>query len=431
MTNFSQDQLIIFNKYIQGDNIFITGPGGCGKTYLIKEIVKHGKKNQKKIHVCALTGCAAVLLECNARTLHSWSGIGLASDTIEKIVERVVRNVKKKQNWLYVEVLIIDEVSMLSLKLFKILDLIGRKVKKNDKPFGGIQLIFSGDFYQLPPIGNEEDFESTNFCFEAENWEQIFGIPCFLNTNFRQKDLVYNKILNQIRIGKIYSSSCKKLISCINKNTDKEMAPPVILLPKRNDVDLINKTEYNKISEKEYEFKISLFNNLCEKENCKPDEKEFELQYLQNNSSAENNLKLKIGTKVMCIANIDMESEKPIVNGSQGIIVDFENNLPKVKFNNGAVRIINKHLWLSEKINSVGISQIPLIYAWAITIHKSQGLTLENAFIDAGSNIFEAGQTYVALSRLVSLDGLFLKNFDPSKIKINRKVFNFYNKYEN
>lgn len=217
MDSLSKEQKIIFDKYINGDNIFITGPGGCGKTFLIKKIVIHSKNKYRKIQVCALTGCASILLECNARTIHSWAGIGLANDSIDKVVEKVVRNYKKKQNWLNIDVLILDEVSMLSLKLFKILDLIGRKIRKNNLPFGGIQLIFSGDFYQLPPIGNEDDIESMCFCFESIIWEQIFGNPCFLLENFRQKDIVYNKILNQIRTGNIYSSSCKKLLECTKK----------------------------------------------------------------------------------------------------------------------------------------------------------------------------------------------------------------------
>ena len=144
---------------------------------------------------------------------------------------------------------------------------------------------------------------------------------------------------------------------------------------------------------------------------------------------AEKNLHLKIGAIVMCVANIDMESDSPIVNGSQGIVIDFIGKLPKVKFTNGAVRIIGKHTWTSEKIKSTGVLQIPLIYAWAITIHKSQGVTLDTAMIDVGNSIFECGQTYVALSRLISLDGLFLKGFNPLKIKVNRKVHDYYNKY--
>ena len=437
METFSKEQQDIFNKYISGKNIFVTGPGGCGKTFLIKYIVKDAKSKLKNIHICALTGCASILLQCNARTLHSWAGIGLANEEIDIIVNRVIRSKIKRQNWENVEILIIDEVSMLSLKIFKILDIIGRKIKKNDIPFGGIQLIFVGDFYQLPPIGNEDDKETSMFCFESEIWETVFGEPCFLETNFRQKDEKYNKILNQLRIGKIYSSSCKILQACREKKVDYENNP-VILLPRRKYVDNINKTEYDKIDSKEYSYKIDDFYNLPEKyKNKENDEnkyysnedKKYEIDYLKNNTMAEITLNLKIGTRVMCIANLDMESDKPIVNGSQGIIIDFENNMPKVNFDNGVIRIINKHIWASEKVRNVGISQVPLIYAWAITIHKSQGLTLEKAYIDVGSNIFEAGQSYVALSRIISLDGLFLKNFDPLKIKINRKVHNFYEKY--
>lgn len=131
----------------------------------------------------------------------------------------------------------------------------------------------------------------------------------------------------------------------------------------------------------------------------------------------------------MCVANIDMDSEFPIVNGSQGTVIEFVGNLPKVKFTNGTTRIIGKHTWVSEKIKSTGVLQIPLIYAWAITIHKSQGVTLDVAMIDVGNSIFECGQTYVALSRITSLDGLFLKGFNPLKIKVNKKVLEYYNKF--
>jgi ATP-dependent DNA helicase PIF1 len=129
---------------------------------------------------------------------------------------------------------------------------------------------------------------------------------------------------------------------------------------------------------------------------------------------------------VMCIANIDMESTEPIVNGSQGIIIDFVGNLPLVQFNNGVRRTVGYHTWSSESFPSIGVKQIPLIYAWAITIHKAQGVSLDMAQIDAGSNIFECGQTYVALSRIKSLEGLYLTAFNPQKIKVNKKVQEYY-----
>ena len=161
-----------------------------------------------------------------------------------------------------------------------------------------------------------------------------------------------------------------------------------------------------------------------------------ELDYLKKNISVEKELLLKIGTQVMCSVNIDLESENPIANGSQGIIVDFikdntssvECLLPLIQFNNGDKRVIGLHTWNSETISGIGIIQIPLIYSWAITIHKAQGTTLDSAQIDIGNNIFECGQTYVALSRIKSLEGLYLIAFNPQKIKIYKKVEEFYNK---
>ena len=142
---------------------------------------------------------------------------------------------------------------------------------------------------------------------------------------------------------------------------------------------------------------------------------------------------LKKGVQVMCVANLDMESSEPIVNGSQGIVVDFigASNLPLVLFNNGAKRTVGYHEWKNETNQKIGVQQIPLIYAWAITIHKAQGVSLDMAQIDAGSNIFECGQTYVALSRIKSLGGLYLTAFNPQKIKVNKKVQEFYRGREN
>jgi ATP-dependent DNA helicase PIF1 len=432
MENLSIEQLEVYNKYINSENIFITGPGGCGKTYLIRLIVDHAKKNIKEYQVCAMTGCAAILLNCSAKTIHSWSGIGLANGNIDDIVFQVTNSRSKRSNWKKVEILIIDEISMLSLKLFIILDKIARIIKKKPNiPFGGIQLIFSGDFYQLPPVSNNiDDIESNMFCFENELWDETFKTPCFLKTIFRQKnDNQYSKILNEIRIGRLHRSTCELLNKQVNKKYDN-IIKPTILFPRRSDVDNINKIEYNKLDGEEKSYKIESNKKLTDKDDLFSEiDKDYEINYLTNNIMAEKNLSLKIGTIVMCVANIDMDSEFPIVNGSQGTVIEFVGNLPKVKFTNGTTRVIAKHTWVSEKIKSTGVLQIPLIYAWAITIHKSQGVTLDVAMIDVGNSIFECGQTYVALSRITSLDGLFLKGFNPLKIKVNKKVLEYYNKF--
>jgi len=172
----SPEQKLAFEKYKSGQNVFITGPGGTGKSAIIREIYKYATQREHNIQVCALTGCAAVMLDCKAKTIHSWAGIGLANGDIDTIVHRVDKNFFKKKDWRKTRTLIVDEVSMMSKRLFDILDIVGKTVRNNhSRPFGGIQLIFCGDFYQLPPVGiNTEDPDNSRFCFESENWFHTF-----------------------------------------------------------------------------------------------------------------------------------------------------------------------------------------------------------------------------------------------------------------
>ena len=423
--DLSTSQQLAFDKFCSGENVFITGPGGSGKTELIRHMVKTTKKI---IQVCALTGCAAVLLECKAKTIHSWAGIGLAVGTVEEVVSRCTSNKFKMMQWIKTEVLIIDEVSMMSKKIFDILNLIGKKMRKNNKPFGGIQLVFSGDFYQLPPIGSDD--ASSSFCFESDDWNSTFHSTVQLKTIFRQKDQTYSTILNQIREGVLYKSGVDKLNEHLNKVLPSDAAfKPTILMSRRKDVDAINCNEMDKLGDETkvvYTLKKTVLDRWAKKSTEKQDEMDH--KSLINNIIADNEIVLKKGAQVMCISNIDMESQHPIVNGSQGIVIDFVGGLPMIKFNNGSCpRIIGYHTWISENNACIAVMQIPLVLAWAITIHKSQGCTLDMAQIDVGSGIFECGQTYVALSRVKSLDGLFLTAFDPYKIKVNKKVQLFYN----
>jgi len=439
--SLSSEQEQALHAFKAGKNIFLTGPGGTGKTALIKLMVQFCKDAGKKVQVCALTGCAAVLLNCQAKTVHSWSGIGLANGPSDLLVKKVTTNKYKSGGWKKNDVLIIDEISMMSQKIFEILDAIGRKMRPyaSHLPFGGLQLVFSGDFYQLPPVMRNEDFEqdptAAAFCFESSLWSSTFHIIIELKKIFRQTDPVYMRILNQIRVGKLYKSSLDILTTHINK-TMPETFVPTILLPRRRDAELINSAELAKLPGEEKIYKLK---NVIEAPSSgsggkgkdsppsyfgTPDDMEYNI--LANSIMADKELILKKGAQVMCVANLDMESPEPIVNGSQGIVIDFVGNLPLVLFNNGAKRTVNFHTWKSEAKPELGVQQIPLIYAWAITIHKAQGVSLDMAQIDAGSNIFECGQTYVALSRIKSLEGLYLTAFDPHKIKVNKKVQAFY-----
>ena len=451
----SEEQEQALTAFNNGYNLLLTGPGGSGKTALIKKMVETSKASGKNIQVCALTGCAAVLLNCQAKTVHSWAGIGLANGPSDLVIKRIITNKKKTHNWKKVDILIIDEVSMMSQKIFEILDGIARGVRKQQShlPFGGIQIVFSGDFYQLPPVASSsnskslsiggggygyeyDDSAASAFCFESPLWESTIDVAVQLKKIFRQTDDVYTSILNRIRIGKLSKSSFDILSRQLNK-TMPDTFKPTILLPRKKDVEVINMAEMAKLTSNEKKYSLQRVEMLPDdlkktynsSSHSSAEQREMEYTYMVNNIMAEKEIILKVGTQVMCIANIDMESAEPLVNGSQGVIVDFvSNGLPLVQFTNGYKRIIQYHTWSSETNSSIGVKQIPLIYAWAVTIHKSQGMSLDMAQIDAGSSIFECGQTYVALSRIKSLEGLYLTAFDPQKIKVNKRVQEFYSK---
>ena len=439
---FSREQQIAFNKYIEGKNIFITGPGGTGKTALIRHIQKDAYKKCVDIQVCALTGCAAVLLECKAKTVHSWSGIGLGNGSIEHIVNKIMKNRYAKATWKCTDILIIDEVSMMSQKLFEMLDAIGKAVRRNLKPFGGIQVIFSGDFYQLPPVGTKDEPETTKFCFESPLWFDIFKLQDHVNLNkiFRQSDPSYQRILNQIREGRLKRSSNEALLGQVGRKitTDCQIRPTK-LFPTKNKVDYINITEMNNLAGKEYEYKVKYHGDLemsaserLARMGYTKEQIHTELMYLQSNLRCDEIVKLKVGSQVMCIVNIQLDNGDILCNGAQGIVVDISpQGLPIVKYKNGYQMTMGYHIWQSELIPGIGVSQIPLILAWALTIHKAQGSTLDIAEVDAGSGIFECGQTYVALSRVKSLEGLYLCSFDAKRVRINKKVQDFYELLEN
>jgi len=435
--DLSEEQQNAFDKYIQRKNIFITGPGGTGKSMLIKQLQADATKRILNMQVCALTGCAAVLLDCKAKTIHSWSGIGLGSGTISFNVKKVVSSSYKKKSWRNVDILVIDEVSMMSEKIFDMLDAIGKATRQNNRPFGGIQVIFLGDFYQLPPVGNRDEPETIHYCFESPGWGDTFEKENVVKLTkiFRQTDTVYTKILNQIREGRVKKSSNDLLMSLVGKQIEEgALIQPTKLFPVRIKVDAINAAKMSELETPEFEFKVKYTksstssdkNKSCSREYT-PEQIDNEIKNINNNLLCNDVIKLKVGAQVMCIVNIELPSGDMICNGSQGVIIRFnESKLPVVKYKNDFEMTMNYHFWESDNISGIGVSQVPLILAWAITIHKSQGATMDAAEIDVGSGIFECGQTYVALSRVKSLEGLYLTSFDASKILINKKVREFY-----
>lgn len=414
LEKLSNEQLISIDKFNNGDSFFLTGEAGTGKTFIIKKFNEIASLNQKNIKITALTGVAALLLDCNACTIHSFCGIGTGKKTKEQLLFKINSKKEVLKKIKNIEILIIDEVSMMSLELFNKLNFIFKNIRKNYKLFGGIQIIFCGDFFQLPPV------DSVNFCFESEEFNKLDVIQ--LKTIFRQNDNVYKSLLNNIRVGKIKKSQVKLLESKIT-NSDLDI---INICATKKETNNINQSKLNKLihenNNQEYNFSRKYNSDNLKESNYSKEEIETEMNYIKNNTLTEENLKLIIGAKVMCIINLN----DFIVNGSIGVIIKFINGYPLVRFENNYEHIFREHSWESETLSGLNINQIPLIYAWAITIHKSQGITLDKAYISVGEDIFESGQVYVALSRVKNLEGLYLKNFAPHKILINKKVLNFY-----
>ena len=430
----SEEQEKVYQLWKKGENLFISGPGGCGKTTLIQYIYQH-HSNDKKIGVCAMTGCAAVLLDCNAITIHSWSGIRYGNGEPSSILSRIKKSFSLKKKWKEIDCLIIDEISMMSIKILELLDSIGKNIRRNEKPFGGIQVLFSGDFYQLPPV---EDINS--FCFESPLWNELFKKEnqIELKTIFRQSDTLFKKILNEVRKG-ILSKDHEKILKQYLNRKPIENIIPTKLFPMRFKCESMNNKLYNDIDEIEYSFpflkqtnqinyidKNSKYSNAIFKECLLLTETDIEkeMNNLISLYQIPKELNFKKGTVIMSTSNIDIENG--ICNGSQGIITNINKNTIKIKFFNGVEKIIERKVYQSEEYPTITVSQFPLCYAWSMTIHKIQGTTLDCAEIDIGRHIFTYGQSYVALSRLKSLEGLYLKQFSKENIKVHPKVSSFY-----
>jgi len=447
--SLSQEQQRAINKFKKGENIFLTGQGGTGKSFLIKYFVNN-TPTHKNIKVTALTGTAAILLNCKATTIHSWSGIKLARGTPEEVVENTYKNFVAKKNWRNIDILIVDEVSMMSQKIFEILEKLARRMRKyaHSQPFGGIQVIFCGDFFQLPPVPNLDDPLTERFCFQSPLWNTVFKKENHieLTTIFRQKDPIYKSILSKVRIGNIDEESTNILKTRLHLEPPPEIQITK-LFPILKLVEIENQKQFNLIDADiyEYEFYTNTKNTLyhdtateipkqiiidCQTALRRNSEiAQYEVKYLLTNSKCVEKIQLKVGAFVMTTVNLNLE--KGICNGSQGIIIAINEingtPIPTVKFYNGVIMDISYYTWQSESYPVISIEQIPLILAWAISIHKSQGATLKYAQIDIGNCIFADGQIYVGLSRVESIDGLYLTAFNPDKIKVNPDVLEFYN----
>lgn len=399
MTNqLTSEQQEILSAISSGSNVFMTGPGGVGKSFVISQI--------ENATLTAMTGAAAVLI--GGKTLHSTLGIGLARDTSDALARKVPRKV-----WTDLKLLVIDEVSMLSAELLDKIEHIARIVRKNDQPFGGIQIVLSGDFLQLPTIDG-------NFCFNATCWDKL-DLEYFILTEIkRQVDVEFQRVLNTARIGELTDSDIAYLLSGGSdaKENEKKGIIPTRILCKNIDVDNINAQELEKLPAKNtftYEMEIALkkeFTNIS-----------FKPEFF---CSAPKSITLAVGAQVMMIVNKNQDSG--LVNGSRGVVTGFdENDIPIVKFTNGVEMSVDFHTWeIAEKQKVYGhIHAIPLKLAWAVTCHKAQGVSIDSAYIDL-NGVFEYGQAYVAISRVRSHSALILKNAVKSMFKAHPSALEFY-----
>jgi ATP-dependent DNA helicase PIF1 len=402
----NEQQQYAVDLYKKGTNFFLSGMAGVGKTYVIKHIYEN---SINRVHVVALTGCAAHLLEdCKAKTLHSWSGIGLGVKDMELTIKSIYKNRRARSNWMSVDTLIIDEVSMLGSKLLNDLNEIAKRVRKSYKPFGGIQLILTGDFAQLPPIND-------SFCFNSDAWKQCISEIVYLQKIHRQTDPIFQDMLNKIRMGQWDNG----VIDILKSRTNLP-PPPFItkLFPTIAKVDVINNHEMDAINSPPITYKPII--NI-EKETS---DTKKQIEKILKNLPLKETLTLKKGAKVMLIVNLSLD--EGLVNGSQGTVVELDKENVTVQFVNGMRRKIGYYIWKSEEDETLQIQMLPFILCWAISIHKIQGATLDVIDVDIGNQIFESGQAYVALSRVKTLDGLYISEFNMSKIKVHPDVKTFY-----
>lgn len=398
-------------------NVFITGPGGVGKSFTIKEIIKAFDDTKIRSAVTASTGAAAILI--GGITIHRWSGCDVFAGTGATLAKKILETSYKqpaKNRWLQTDVLVIDEISMIDGADFDKLEEVARIVRKNPLPFGGLQVILCGDFAQLPPVK-----PTGGFCFQAKCWSKVI-LPenqIELTEIVRQSDASFKRALNEIRLGHVSSDSVALLRSRVGAQVGTDLIKPTMLYSRRIDVQTTNITELNKIAGEPVTIKtIDTFVPYS------PPDKDKYLETLNRDLQAPPSLQLKIGAQVMLIFN----HSDLLVNGSRGVVVGFEKGaLPIVRFLTGETMIIERHKWkvrIGEKLFFERF-QVPLILAWALTTHKSQGATLDCAEIDI-AGCFEYGQAYVALSRVRNLDGLSLKGNDLSKITAHPIVKKYY-----
>ena len=421
----NKEQELAINLICAGKSIFLTGNAGTGKTHIINEAIDRLTAQDKLVATTALTGCAALLLGRKAKTLHSWAGIGLGRDSTAVLVAKIKKFKNLATRWKYTDTLIIDEVSMLTPELLEKLNDIAQVLRKNSRPMGGIQCIFVGDFFQLPPVNKGP--EETTFVFESPVWRQCVPTTVELTQIVRQTDPVFHTILNEARAGSLSDQSLAILKSRQNLDWKSLEIRPTLLFSRKAAVDQVNATNLKKLKGDRYTYKVKTVTSGDHVIDLDRPEVKFAIDKLDRDAPYIPELTLAVGAQVMLLNNL--LQEKGLVNGSRGIVTDFGKTAeayPIVKFRNGMVLEIGPAEWACDDFETVKRQQVPLALAYAVTIHKAQGATLDCALIDIGRSTFECGQAYVALSRVKSLESLYIWELEKTAFITHDKVHEFY-----
>ncbi len=397
-----------------GENVFLTGSAGTGKTYVLNQYINYLRNNAVSVGITASTGIAATHI--NGMTIHAWSGIGINDTLSQEDLERLTQRQQLCKRLRKTQVLIIDEVSMIAAHVIDLVDRVCRHVRTRNEPFGGLQVVLCGDFFQLPPVTQYHSRDSVDvsdddpfFAAEASAFRQAQVRVCYLDTQYRHNDDALTAILNALRSGDIDENIVRSLRRRIGAPLNNSSVVPTRLYTHNVDVDAINAKHLQALETEGRRYVMSHYG------------REHLAQALMRSCLAPQELVLRIGAAIMFVKN---NFEEGYANGTLGTVIRFDQRgFPVVQTTDERVIVVEPVAWDLEEDGTIiaGIKQVPLRLAWAITVHKSQGMTLDAAVIDL-SKSFVSGMGYVALSRVRSLKTLSLVGFNDRALMIDQRV---------
>jgi ATP-dependent exoDNAse (exonuclease V) alpha subunit len=399
-------QLQALSILMSGQSVFLTGAPGAGKTYVLNQFIKLATKQGKNVAVTASTGIAATHI--GGTTIHSWSGLGIREVLSEWDRDRMRQTDRLVKRYNAVDILVIDEVSMLHGRRLDMVNEACKLLRENDAPFGGLQVVLVGDLFQLPPISRGG--EMVDFAHLSAAWRELNPRVCYLSEQHRQASDGLLDLLEAMRRGDVNELHEAMLQERLQH---KPLAGHAVtrLYSHNIDVETINDKHLKAIERDAKVFTMRTSGSSAK------------VEQLAKSILAPAKLELKIGAEVMFVAN---NFAAGFVNGTRGSVVAFQGDLPIVELLNGREVRVEPHGWTLEEDGKkrAEVTQLPLRLAWAITIHKSQGMSLDAAEIDL-SRSFTPGMGYVALSRVRSLDGVYLGGINRMALAMHPQIFDF------